>query len=411
MNTILLIIIGVLVVCNIATLFLLFRFNKSLKSQKEEFERIIKNNSKHAQNQIDFLAKFLARVSYEIRSSLNAAFGFSNLILDKRNLDVDVVDNALKIRDSCVALMSIVNDIADVSKTYGKPKLNIVDYDTADLLNEVISVNSAGVKTKLIKFIFDIDKNLPSRLIGDDFRVRQIFVNMLSNALKSAKSGTVEWKLNFERNDDFDVWLVSKIKLEKPFEDTDLGLELVLAKRNIDIMDGTINVESENGKNSVFTVKIKQYIQDATPIGEDWNTKPKLVFAQMPDINVLIVDDILLNLEVTRGLMSRYGMHVDTAPSGRVAIAKMMNKSKKYSAIFMDYMMPEMDGIETVRKIRELDDDYAKNIPIIAITANILDTDEKMFLEKGFNDFMSKPVDIAKLDAILKKWVMHSSGK
>jgi CheY-like chemotaxis protein len=398
------IVIGMLVVMNLTTIFLLFHFNKNLKFQKEKVEQII--NNKEPQNQIDFLAKFLARVSYEIRGSLNAVLGFNDLILDKKNLDIEIIDNALKIRDSSVALLSIVNDIADVSRIEnGKPKLAIVDYDTADMLSKVISANAAGIKSKLIKFILDIDKNLPSHLIGDEFRVKQIFANVLSNALKCAKSGTVEWSLGFERSGD-DVWLISKVKLEKQFEGVDLGLDLVLAKRNIDAIDGTINIESEHGRGSVFTIKIKQQLQNETPIGENWSSKEKLVFDQMPNINVLIVDDVLLNLEVAQGLMKRYGMRVDTAPSGQVAIAKIMNKSKKYSAIFMDYMMPEMNGIETVRKIRELDSDYAKNIPIIALTADALDVDGRMFLEKGFNDFMSKPIDIMKLDAILKKWVV-----
>jgi CheY-like chemotaxis protein len=404
-------VIVALVVLNIVTIFMLFRFNKSLKLQKEEIEQIIDYKESHAQNQIDFLAKFLARVSYEIRGSLNAVLGFNDLILDKKNLDVEVIDSALKIRDSGVALLSIVNDIADVSRIEeGKSKLHLVDYDTAELINKVISTNATGIKSKLIKFVLDINENLPSRLIGDEFRVKQVFVNILSNALKSAKSGVVEWHLGFEQEGEGHVWLVSRVKLEKAFEGADLGLELVLAKRNVDIMEGYINIESEpDGKASIFTVKIKQQLQNNAPIGESWNKddKEKLVFDQMPHINVLIVDDVLLNLEVAQGLMSRYGMRVDTAPSGQVAIAKVMNKSKKYSAIFMDYMMPEMDGIETVRKIRDLDTDYAKDIPIIALTADVLDASGKMFLEKGFNDFMSKPIDIMKLDAILKKWVMN----
>jgi signal transduction histidine kinase/ActR/RegA family two-component response regulator len=446
-NLALLVIVGIFALFGLAAfIFLLLYHSKYRKKQDEKIEQLL--HEKDLQNQKETERKtsktktdFLIKVSQEIRFPLNAIMGFNDLILGKKDLDREVFENASKIHDSGMALLGVIDDILDFSKIeYGKLELIPVDYKISDLINSVISSNMINLESKPIKFNLNIDANLPNSLTGDEYRVKQVFNNILSNAFKYTKVGMVEWSIDFEREND-DILLISKIKdsgigikkenMEKLFsrynqvgEQTDgIGLGLAITKEIIEMMGGSIEVESECGKGTTFSVKIKQQLRDAAPIDEkvmnnlkkltnqsnkeERNLKP--VYNQMPYARVLIVDDMALNLEVARGLMKPYGILIDTAPSGKIAIAKIMNQSAKYSAIFMDHMMPEMDGVETVRKIRELDSEYAKKIPIIALTANVIAGSEKMFLENGFNDFLSKPMDIMKLDAVLKKWVRDES--
>jgi len=446
-NLALLVIVGIFALFGLAAFtFLLLYHSKYRKKQDEKIEQLL--HEKDLQNQKETERKtsktktdFLIKVSQEIRFPLNAIMGFNDLILGKKDLDREVFENASKIHDSGMALLGVIDDILDFSKIeYGKLELIPVDYKISDLINSVISSNRINLESKPIRFNLNIDANLPNSLTGDEYRVKQVFNNILSNAFKYTKVGMVEWSIDFEREND-DILLISKIKdsgigikkenMEKLFsrynqvgEQTDgIGLGLAITKEIIEMMGGSIEVESECGKGTTFSVKIKQQLRDAAPIDEkvmnnlkkltnqsnkeERNLKP--VYNQMPYARVLIVDDMALNLEVARGLMKPYGILIDTAPSGKIAIAKIMNQSAKYSAIFMDHMMPEMDGVETVRKIRELDSEYAKKIPIIALTANVIAGSEKMFLENGFNDFLSKPMDIMKLDAVLKKWVRDES--
>ncbi|MCL2207222.1 MAG: response regulator [Fibromonadales bacterium] len=395
---------------------------------REEFEHKI------SKVRIDFLMK----MGQEVRYPLNTIMGFNDLILSNKNLDQDVFESASKIQNSCTALINMVDDILDFSKIEGgRLELTSAEYDLALLIKNVISSNMVNMEFKSIKFNLDIDAQLPSHLIGDEFRVKQIFGKILSNAFKYTRSGTVEWSIGFERKQK-DILIVSKVKdsgigikkenLEKIFSAFNgddgssidgMRLGLAITKEILNKMGGTIEVESEYGRGSVFTIKIKQQVKDETPIDEkivsylknlncqvnkvEKTEKP--VYNQMPYAQVLIVDDMALNLEVAQSLMRPYGMQIDAAPSGKIAVAKIMNQSTKYSAIFMDYMMPEMDGVEATNKIRALDSDYAKNVPIIALTANAMAGSEKIFLDNGFNDVLIKPIDISKLDIILKKWV------
>ncbi len=447
-NLALLTIVGAFALFGLATfVFLLFYHGKYKKKQDEKIEQLLHDrdlqNQKEVENKISKTkTDFLIKMSREMRFPLNAIIGFNDLILGKKDLDGEVFENASKIRDSGMALLRIMDDILDFSKIeHGQLELIPVNYDISGLVNSVISSNMINVESKPIKFDLNIDANLPNSLIGDEYRLKQVFNNLLSNAFKYTKTGTIIWSIiGFERENN-DVLLISRIKdsgigikkenVEKLFsiysqadaQADGIGLGLAITKNIVEMMGGSIDVESEYGKGTTFTVKIKQQVADVTPIGEkvinnlkkftsqsnkeERNVKP--VYNQMPYARVLIVDDMALNVEVARGLMKPYGILIDTAPSGKIAIAKIMNQSTKYSAIFMDHLMPEMDGVEAVRKIRELDSDYAKKIPIIALTANAIAGSEKMFLENGFNDFLSKPMDIMKLDAILKKWVKDES--
>jgi len=429
------IIISAFAVINLAAvIYFWLCYRKSKNNQEEKIKQALKERDLQHQAEVEGIitrakTDFLKKIGQEIRFPLNTIMGFNDLILSKNDLDQEVLENVSKMHDSGTALISLVDDILDFAKIEcGKFELVPVDYELASIINSVIFSNKINMEFKPVRFDFSLDANLPSRLIGDDIRVKQVFNKILSNAFKYTRSGTVEWHIGFERKDK-DFWLISKVKdsgmgmkkefVEKLFSGIGevgsgidgMGLGLVITKEIVDMMDGTIEVESEYGKGSAFTVKIKQQIKDETPINdrlinkEEKNVKP--VYNQMPYACVLVVDDMILNLEVAQSLMRPYGMRIDAAPSGKIALAKVMNQSTKYSAIFMDHMMPEMDGIEAVRKIRELNNDYAKNVPIIALTADAIN--EKIFSENGFNDTLFKPIDIMKLDAILKKWVRDES--
>jgi signal transduction histidine kinase/FixJ family two-component response regulator/HPt (histidine-containing phosphotransfer) domain-containing protein len=387
-------------------------------------------------------SNFLANMSHEMRTPLNAIIGLSELTLGSERIQNGDYENLSKIYNSGVTLLGIINDILDLSKIEsGKFEIIPVDYDVPSLINDTISLNSIYIGSKPIEFILDIDETLPLRLRGDDLRIKQMFSNLLSNAFKYTKQGRVAWHIYWEREGPW-VWLTSSIQdtgvgirpgdLEKLFSDYNqvdtksnrkirgTGLGLAITKRMAEIMHGAVSAESEYGAGSVFTVRIRQEFVSGEPIGHEVverlrqfrysehkrDRNVKLIRAHIPYARVLVVDDIVTNLDVARGLLKHYGMQVDCVSAGAEAVELIRSQRVRYNAIFMDHMMPIMDGVETVRIIRkEIGTDYAKKIPIIALTANALVGNDEMFVNKGFQAFLSKPIDIISLDAIVNRWV------
>ncbi|MDR0868589.1 MAG: response regulator [Planctomycetota bacterium] len=384
---------------------------------------------------------FLANVSHEMRTPLNAIIGLSELTLDEES-GADARENLERINSSGMMLLGLVNDILDISKIEaGKLKLVPVAYDTPSLINDTVMLNLVRLGSRPITFNLDIDATLPAVLIGDELRVKQIFNNLLSNAFKYTENGKVDWRLTCE-NDGENVWLVSTVrdtgigirekeqgdlftkymqadtKRNREIEGTGLGLPIV--KNMVEMMDGSIAVESEYGKGSAFTIRLKQGWASDAPIGGDTVENLKsfryvknkrdrhanLARAHLPYAKVLVVDDVSMNLVVARGLMNAYGMQTDCVSDGPAAIDLIRAAKVKYNAIFMDHMMPGMDGIETARVIRqEIGTDYAKNIPIIVLTANAIAGNEEMFLRSGFQAFLAKPIDLMQLDMVINRYV------
>ena len=393
----------------------------------------------------DAKSKFIANISHEIRSPLNAVVGLSSLTLESDNLDNDVETNLDKIYDSGMTILSIVNDILDISKMEaGKFELICYEYDTPSLINDVIAQNILLIGEKPIKFILNIDEDLPSRLYGDELRVKQIFNNLLSNAFKYTREGIVRLSVKCYREGS-DFWLIiqtqdtgigikeedlSKIltdyvqvNMDANRSNVGTGLGLAITNTLVEMMDGSIDITSEYGKGSTFTAKFKQTpVSDATidtsVLSNIKNqnyyknkrrqniSKPRI---QLPYARVLIVDDVITNIEVLKGLLKPYHMQLDSATNGQHAIDLIRNGTMIYNAIFMDHMMPDIDGMEATRRIRDIGTEYAKNIPIIAFTANAIVGNEQMFLDAGFHDFISKPVDINRLDIIVNRWVRDRS--
>ncbi|MDR0839153.1 MAG: response regulator [Oscillospiraceae bacterium] len=391
-------------------------------------------------------SNFLANMSHEMRTPLNAVVGLSELSLGSGELRGEAKENIEKVYSAGITLLGLVNDILDLSKIEaGKLELIPVEYDMASLINDTITLNISRIGSKPIQFNLDVDATLPSRLFGDELRIKQVFNNLLSNAFKYTKEGDVDFSLSSERDGD-DVWLTCSVKdsgigikpedIKKLFSDYNqvdtksnrkiegTGLGLSITKKMVELMEGTIAVESEYGRGSVFTVRFLQKFVTDVPIGERVAEKLKafhyvdskrnrnetLVRISLPYARVLVVDDVMTNLDVARGILKPYNMQIDCVTSGQAAIDLVRRAEVKYNAIFMDHMMPGMDGIEATRIIREeIGTEYARSVPILALTANAIIGNEEMFLKNGFQAFLSKPIDIMAMDAAIRQWVRDKS--
>ncbi len=387
---------------------------------------------------------FLARMSHEIRTPLNAVIGLSELTM-KNDIDDEVRISLEKIHNAGGTILSTVNDILDISKIEaGKFELIPSEYDVSSLINDAVTQNILRIGDKPIEFILEVDEHLPTHLFGDELKIKQILSNLLSNAFKYTREGIVKLNISGEREDDT-LWLTARVqdtgigihpddlgqlfsayvqvnpKSNRHVEGTGLGL--VLAQKMAEMMNGTITAESVYGQGSVFTARLQQAIVTEAAIGltvaknlqtfrysdskRDQNNQ--LVRTPMPYARVLVVDDIITNLDVVKGQLQAYKIHVHCVTNGPQAVSLIRDAKVKFDAIFMDHMMAEMDGIEATRIIRQIDTDYARNIPIIALTANAIIGNEEMFLNNGFQAFLSKPVDIARLDEVIQRWIRDRS--
>jgi signal transduction histidine kinase/CheY-like chemotaxis protein len=386
-------------------------------------------------------SKFLANMSHEMRTPLNAIIGLSQLSLASGKLHEENHANLEKICSAGTTLLTTVNDILDISKIEaGKFELIPLEYDIPSLLNDAVTQSVMHIGENSIQFVLDIDENLPTRLYGDELRIKQIFTNLLSNAFKYTQAGTVEFSLSCRREGDT-VWMIASVRdtgigirpedvrrlffeyaqvnMEANRTITGTGLGLPITKRLAEMLGGSISVESEYGKGSVFTVRLlQQFVTDAV-IGptvanslqgfrysdQKLHQGAKMKRIKLPYARVLVVDDVLTNLDVAKGMLKPYGMQVDCVTSGQQAVDA-IRENVRYNAVFMDHMMPGMDGLEAARIIREeIDSEYARTVPIIALTANAIIGNEEMFLREGFQAFIPKPIEIARLDAVIRQWV------
>jgi PAS domain S-box-containing protein len=384
---------------------------------------------------------FLAHMSHELRTPLNVVIGLTDLILEDSRLDVYVANNLLKINNAGSTLLSIVNSILDFSKIEsGKLEITPVEYFTASLLSDVTTVVVTRLGEKPVKFNLDIEPDMPERLFGDDLRVKQILINLLTNAVKYTREGNIELNIRCTREAKT-VWMdiavsdtgigVRENDLKKLFNDyvqvdtrtnrhiEGTGLGLPITRKLVDLMHGQIDAESEYGKGSTFRVRLGQGYVDNSILGPDVVKKlrsfqyaedkrianKKILRLDLSYARVLVVDDVLTNLDVTAGLLHKYRMQVDCLDNGPDAIERIRDGSPVYNAIFMDHMMPEMDGIETADHIRALGTEYAKNIPIIALTANAIHGTDQLFYDHGFQAYVTKPIDMVEMDLVIRKWV------
>jgi len=384
-----------------------------------------------------FKSSFLANMSQEIRTPMNEILGISEIQFQDKTLSPSAREAFGKIYASGDLLLTIINDILDLSKIEaGKLKLAPYKYDMPSLINDTAQINILRIGSRPIDFMLDIDKNLPAELYGDEFRIKQILNNLISNAVKYTEKGHVKLSaahkvqgdnvtLSFTVEDTGQGMKAEELKLlfseysrfntkeNRAAEGSGLGLNIT--KRLVQMMDGTISVKSEYGKGSSFTVEIRQKALEGAVIGEELaerlrnftftadnrNTAKKRIAREpMPYGKVLVVDDMEANLFVSGRLLAPYRLNIEMADSGLKAIDK-VNEGNVYDIIFMDHMMPQMDGIETTDKLRKMG--YTGSI--VALTANALAGSDEMFLQNGFDAFISKPIDVRQLDSTLNKLI------
>lgn len=402
--------------------------NNLLKWQTE-VQRKLKDAATAALNAGQAKSQFLAQMSHEIRTPINAVLGMNEMIL-REATDKDIRDYAANIESASRTLLNLINSILDFSKIEeGKMEIIPVRYETLNMIDDLVNMIYDRAHKKNLSLVTKIDPQLPKVLFGDDMRVKQVITNLLTNAVKYTKSGTITLTMRGEisddtlnlfvsvedtgigiRAEDIDKLFQSFRRLDEErnrnIEGTGLGISIV--KELLRMMNSRLEVASVYGEGSTFSFTVRQKILDATPIGtygehhaERQLQRATTTFIHAPAAKILAVDDTAMNLKVINGLLKRNEIVPDLADSG----AKCLELAAKnfYHIIFLDHMMPEMDGIETLQRLKKM------NLPaetkIIVLTANAISGARESYLAKGFDDYLSKPIDVAALENILATYL------
>jgi len=405
------------------------QLGRQLEAAVHERTRQLATQTEAAQTASRAKSEFLARMSHEIRTPMNAVIGMSELA--QRDYGTSKgLEYIAGIKNAGQSLLHIINDILDFTKIEsGHLELVVSAYETASLLNDVLTIIRVRMAEKPLELVVDADPGIPCHMIGDAGRVKQVLTNLLSNAVKYTEKGFIKLSIFGERTRE------NEIRLTLTVEDSGIGIRQedmpqlfsdfsrVDEKRNSAIegsglglaivhslcrsMDGDIVAASEYGKGSVFTATLIQRVNDWMPMGDIaatsmTHTRTQRVTFTAPEAEVLLVDDFPSNLLVAEGLLAPYKMHVFTCLNGREAVELVQRRS--FDLVLMDHMMPEMDGMEATIAIRALGGRFAE-LPIVALTANVISGMKEIFLTNGFHDFLAKPIETADLDALLQKWI------
>lgn len=373
---------------------------------------------------------FLAKMSHEIRTPINAVLGMNELIL-RESREEPVRHYAADVHNSAKALLGLINDILDTSKIEsGKMEIIPVEYELDSLLNDIITMIYVKAKQKNLEFEVLVDNTLPNGLVGDDIRIRQILVNLLNNSVKYTKKGKVTLNVTGQLETDFvlmhfevrDTGIgIKEEDLPKLFaaferieesknrnvEGTGLGMNIVFDL--LRLMGTELKISSTYGVGSVFSFDLKQSIYNGEPIG-DLEERTKELYREYsykaafvaPQAKVLLVDDNYVNRKVFCNLLKETKVQIDDVDSGFACLENIQQKS--YDIIFMDHMMPEMDGIETLHRMQELEH-KSKTAPVIILTANAVVGAKENYLSEGFSDYLSKPINTQKLESLLQKYL------
>lgn len=378
-------------------------------------------------------SEFLANMSHEIRTPLNAITGFSQALQDEEDIPESAKEDIRDIMMASNSLLEIVNGILDISKIEAN-KLEIVkkEYEIGKVFDELIILTKSRIGDKPIEFRSVIDPTIPPVLYGDHVRLKQIVLNILTNAAKYTNEGYIEFKVDSVQKDGVCRLIISvedtgigiaKDKIDKLFtkferfdEEKNItiegtGLGMAITKKLVELMNGTIVVQSEYGEGSKFTVAIDQVIVEGkTSLEPKIQPKKKIDTVEFLDAEgtdentkkrLLIVDDNKLNLKVALRLLSHYNFEIDELTSGIDCIEK-IKSGAHYDLLLLDDMMPKMSGVQTLQKLKELPN---YNIPTVALTANALSGMREQYIAKGFDDYLAKPIEKEELDKILAKYL------
>lgn len=406
------------------------RENKELLREKENAESASKAKS-----------IFLANMSHEIRTPINGILGMDSMLL-KECKDESLRDYALNIQSAGQTLLSLINDILDISKIEsGKMEILPVTYSVFTVLNDCYNMVAIRAHDKNLELVMDISPDIPRSLFGDEVRIRQVVNNLLSNAVKYTNEGSITLSVRSEKlsvdpiqgGNSKQVKLFIQVKdtgigirekdREKLFNDfvrldekrnrniEGTGLGLNLTKQLLDMMGGSIEVESTYGEGSVFTVCLLQQVSDEKPLGDFeklYKQHVNVVDAaherfEAPEAKILVVDDVQMNLKVFAGLLKDTKIQIDTAMNGAEALE--LIQGKHYDVIFLDHMMPVMDGVEAFRRMKKLEKNPNAITPVVMLTANAVSDARNGYMDEGFSDYMAKPIREEVLLSTLKKFL------
>ena len=399
------------------------------------FNRRLSVAAKEANQANEAKSYFLSTMSHDIRTPMNAIIGMNEMILrDSRDEKILMYSESIKAAGN--TLLRIINDILDFSKIEaGKMEIINVDYSFVSLLNDLVNMVQRKADEKGLTFELDVDENIPRVMYGDEIRIKQVITNILSNAVKYTKEGSVtfsvsatkcEDKLDYVtlhisvkdtgigiKKEDIDKLFVAFERIEEKrnrnIEGTGLGM--AIAQSFLDMMGSKLQVESEYGKGSVFSFDLEQKVVKWEPVGEfdaafkRYISERKLYRVQFtaPKARILVVDDTEVNLKVFVSLLGETKMQIETADSGDACIA--LFKRNPYDVIFLDHMMPDKDGIETIKEMKECTDTPNQKTPVICLTANAVSGMREMYINAGFDDYLTKPIDTGKLESVLLKYL------
>ena len=401
------------------------------KAQAEEARTHAEEAKEQAEHANQAKSLFLSNMSHEIRTPIHAIIGMDEMIL-RESREPAIEGYAADLRGSALHLLGLVNDILDFSKIEaGKMELVPVEYGLGSLLNDLVNMTEIRAKNKNLQFILKADPKLPTVLYGDEVRVKQVAMNILTNAVKYTHQGSVTLSVTFRKLSDKKVVLRFTVKdtgigikpedlpkLGKAFQRIEearnatiegTGLGMNITQRLLAMMHSHLEVDSVYGQGSTFAFEVGQDVINWAELGDFENQVRRLVptesegaLLKAPTADVLVVDDVEMNIKVFCGLLKRTEIHVDSALSGAVALE--MVKKKTYDMIFLDHRMPEMDGIETLQRMHAMEH-VCKGKPVIALTANAISGARKEYIDAGFTDYLTKPIDSHKLEQMLKKYL------
>ena len=419
------------------TIYRLMEYIELVKSRQNVEDQLrIEKSANEAKS------RFLSNISHEIRTPINAVLGFDEMIL-RETRDKKVIEYAKDIQSSGRTLLALINDVLDFSKIEaGKMEINPVEYELGSIINDIVNMASVRALEKNLELKVNVNEDIPHVLFGDEVRIKQCIINIITNAVKYTEKGSVTLDIDYEKiftEENDESAYDERIKLFVKVTDTGIGIkeedmaklstafERIDEKRNrtiegtglginivsslLGMMNSKLEVKSEYGKGSEFSFNIVQTVVNAEPIGNYSNAYDESIqdaheyheSFHAPDARILVVDDTRTNLTVVEGLLKQTQITVDTCTSGMDALE--LVAKNRYDIIFLDHRMPEMDGIQTFHAMQESTKNLNKNVPVIALTANAVSGSREMYFKEGFTNYMAKPVDPLKLEDMIMSYL------